>query len=152
MIKTSRYSMWLDITLNSSNFVLLDSQQICPLFQNSCCKRGAYIRLDRHRLAYLPWIVKLTCWYCSYANGLLQYAVRIAGDTESYFCPLNTRNAQANFTTLPTTNISLNTVMFMSLKHDINKILNEYGVSFSSYYILDTHLKLFGLFLTSQEN
>lgn len=49
--------------------------------------RKEYIRIDRHRLSYLPWVLKLGCAYCGYANGLLHYAVRIAGDTELYFCP-----------------------------------------------------------------
>ena len=49
--------------------------------------RKQYIRIDRHRLSYLPWVLKLGCAYCGYANGLLHYAVRIAGDTERYFCP-----------------------------------------------------------------
>ena len=49
--------------------------------------RKQYIRIDRHRLSYLPWVLKLGCAYCGYANGLLHYAIRIAGDTELYFCP-----------------------------------------------------------------
>ncbi len=49
--------------------------------------RKQYIRIDRHRLSFLPWVLKLGCAYCGYANGLLQYAGRIAGDTERYFCP-----------------------------------------------------------------
>lgn len=49
--------------------------------------RKQYIRIDRHRLAYLPWVLKLGCAYCGYANGLLHYALRVAGDTELYFCP-----------------------------------------------------------------
>jgi hypothetical protein len=50
-------------------------------------ERKQYIRIDRHRLSYLPWVLKLGCAYCGYANGLLHYAMRIAGDTELYFCP-----------------------------------------------------------------
>ncbi len=61
---------------------------VFPLLHIPMVQRKSYIRLDRHRLSYLPWIVKLTCSYFGYANGLLQYAVRLAGDTEAYFCPL----------------------------------------------------------------
>ncbi len=50
--------------------------------------RGDYIRMDRHRLPYLSPVLKLACAYCSYANGFLQYATRIAGVTEAYFCPI----------------------------------------------------------------
>jgi len=49
--------------------------------------RKDYILIDRHRMAFLPIMVKIACAYCGYANGLLHYAVRIAGDTEWYFCP-----------------------------------------------------------------
>jgi len=33
-------------------------------------------------------IEKLNCLYCSYFNGLMQYAAAIAGRTELYFCPI----------------------------------------------------------------
>jgi hypothetical protein len=49
--------------------------------------RLEYLKIDRYRLGFLPFILKVACVYCGYANGLLQYAVRIAGDTEKYFCP-----------------------------------------------------------------
>ncbi len=51
-------------------------------------RRREFIKLDRHRLPYLSPILKVACAYCGYANGLLHYAVRIAGDTELYFCPI----------------------------------------------------------------
>ncbi len=51
-------------------------------------RRRDYIRIDRHRLPYLSALQKLACAYCGYANGLLQYAARIAGETEAYFCPI----------------------------------------------------------------
>ena len=74
---------------------------IFPLLHISTVQRRAYIRLDRHRLTYLPWIVKLTCSYCGYANGLLQYAVRLAGDTEGYFCPLKHQERSSEFHPAP---------------------------------------------------
>jgi hypothetical protein len=60
---------------------------VFPFLSIKRVPRKQYIRIDRHRLSYLPWILKLGCAYCGYANGLLHYAVRIAGDTERYFCP-----------------------------------------------------------------
>lgn len=59
-----------------------------PLLGIPLVRRREYIRIDRHRLQYLPAILKLACVYCGYANGLLQYAARIAADTEAYFCPI----------------------------------------------------------------
>jgi hypothetical protein len=68
-----------------------------PLLRIPRIRRSAYIRLDRHRLPYLPWIVKLTCTYCGYANGLLQYAARLAGDTEAFFCPIKHQQRSQTF-------------------------------------------------------
>lgn len=51
-------------------------------------RRADYIRLDRHRLAYLNAIEKLNCVYCGYANGLIAYVQEIAGRTEQYWCPI----------------------------------------------------------------
>lgn len=51
-------------------------------------RRGDYIALDRHRLAYLNALQKLNCAYCGYANGLIAYTREIAGRTEAYWCPI----------------------------------------------------------------
>lgn len=59
-----------------------------PLFGIPTVRRGDYIKMDRHLLPYLPLILKLACAYCGYANGLFHFALRIAGDTEAYFCPI----------------------------------------------------------------
>ena len=48
--------------------------------------RSKYVRIDRHRLPYLGPVAKLNCLYCGYANGLLAYAVKVAGETEVYWC------------------------------------------------------------------
>jgi len=55
--------------------------------------RRQYIKHDRYRLPYLSPVQKLACAYCGYANGLLQYAVRIAAETERYFCPIKHQKA-----------------------------------------------------------
>ena len=49
-------------------------------------KRSDYIIIDRQKLAYLTFVDKMWCTYCGYANGLFAYAVKIAGDTEKYWC------------------------------------------------------------------
>lgn len=48
-------------------------------------KRSDYIGFDRHYLGYLNPVEKLNCVYCSYVNGLMQYASAIEGRTEFYF-------------------------------------------------------------------
>lgn len=59
-----------------------------PLFGIPTVRRRDYIKIDRHLLPYLPVILKIACAYCGYANGLFHFALRIAGDTEAYFCPI----------------------------------------------------------------
>jgi hypothetical protein len=33
-------------------------------------------------------VQKLNCLYCSYANGVLAYAIEFASRTEQYWCPI----------------------------------------------------------------
>ncbi|MEM4756230.1 MAG: hypothetical protein QW594_03790 [Candidatus Woesearchaeota archaeon] len=62
---------------------------ICfPLYGLKKIKRKEYIKIDRHRLEYLPWYDKINCMYCGYANGLLHYASKIAAATEAYWCAI----------------------------------------------------------------
>jgi len=56
------------------------------LYGINLVRRKNYIRIDRHRLKYLNLIEKINCAYCGYANGLLNYAAVIAGETEKYWC------------------------------------------------------------------
>lgn len=49
-------------------------------------KRTNYIKIDRHKLKHLNWYQKIACAYCGYANGLANYWVTIAGETEKYWC------------------------------------------------------------------
>ncbi len=80
-------------------FVVLDVfievyQHICfPLYKIPLVKRASYIRLDRHKLEYLTPLEKVFCAYCGYANGLLHYAVEIAGRTEKYWCAVKHKQA-----------------------------------------------------------
>jgi len=51
-----------------------------------------YIKIDRHKLSYLNIVEKMNCMYCGYANGVLQYAAAIAGETEKYWCGIKHQN------------------------------------------------------------
>lgn len=51
-------------------------------------KRSEYIIIDRHRLAYLNFLEKINCVYCSYGNGLVSYMREISSRTEQYWCPI----------------------------------------------------------------
>ncbi len=63
--------------------------RICfPLYGLPLVRRQDYIRLDRYKLPYLSPMEKFNCLYCEYANGLINYAQRIAGDTEGYWCAI----------------------------------------------------------------
>ena len=69
--------------------VLFVYQQIAfRVFKFQFIKRSDYLHFDHHYLGYLNPIEKLNCLYCSYFNGLMQYASAIAGRTELYFCPI----------------------------------------------------------------
>jgi len=58
------------------------------LYKIPLAKRSDYIVFDRSQLAYLNWIQKIDCIYCSYFNGLMQYSVEVAWRTEKYWCPI----------------------------------------------------------------
>lgn len=57
--------------------------------------RKNYIQFDRKHLSYLNLIQKINCLYCSYVNGLFQYAVEVAGRTEKYWCPIKAAKRKA---------------------------------------------------------
>jgi hypothetical protein len=59
-----------------------------PLYGIPRLQRKDYIVFDRQKLAYLSYLEKVNCVYCSYANGLLAYAKAIAGETEKMWCPI----------------------------------------------------------------
>ncbi|MBT4334509.1 hypothetical protein HOD61_01710 [archaeon] len=56
------------------------------LYDLDIVNRDKYIKLDRHKLAYLNPIEKLNCAYCGYLNGLINYTSEIGARTESYWC------------------------------------------------------------------
>jgi hypothetical protein len=71
------------------DLVMTIYQAVCfPVYGIPKVKRSDYIKLDRRHLAYLNWMEKLNCEYCSYANGVLACASEMAARTEQYWCPI----------------------------------------------------------------
>ncbi|CAA6828206.1 MAG: Unknown protein [uncultured Sulfurovum sp.] len=75
-------ALFLDLMLYIYQKVVFAIYKFKPI------KRSDYIVFDRQYLAYLNPIEKINCLYCSYFNGLMQYASAIAGRSELYFCPI----------------------------------------------------------------
>ena len=80
------YSMIVPLVLLDL-FLELYHRTVFPVLGIPRVVRKNYILIDRHRMSFLPMVLKFACAYCGYANGLLHYALRIAGDTEGHFCP-----------------------------------------------------------------
>jgi hypothetical protein len=59
-----------------------------PVYGIAKVKRGEYVAVDRHQLAYLNGIEKLNCVYCGYANGVIAYAREVASRSEEHWCPI----------------------------------------------------------------
>lgn len=59
-----------------------------PIYGIAKARRSNYIVFDHRHLAYLNVFDKAHCLYCSYANGLIAYALEITARTEQYFCPI----------------------------------------------------------------
>lgn len=63
--------------------------QICfPLYGIPTLRARDYFVFDRQHLAYLNWLEKVFCVYCSYFNCLVAYTREIAALTELYWCPI----------------------------------------------------------------
>ncbi|MCC6362740.1 MAG: hypothetical protein IT165_04405 [Bryobacterales bacterium] len=75
-------------------FVVLDVflfvyQGVCfPIYGIPKVRRADYVIFDRGHLKYLNLVERLNCAYCSYANGLLAYAVEVTARTEQHWCPI----------------------------------------------------------------
>jgi len=81
------YGMILPLLL--LDFCVTLYQAICfPVYRVEKVRRAGYFVYDRQQLAYLNFIERWHCTYCSYANGLLAYATEIVARTEQYFCPI----------------------------------------------------------------
>ncbi len=72
--------------------------RICfPLYGIPIVRRSKYIIIDRHKLSYLSLMQKMGCVYCGYANGLIAYLTKIAGDTENYWCSIKHNYKSVDF-------------------------------------------------------
>lgn len=69
-------------------FLFIYQNTAIRLYKIPLAKRSDYIVFDRGQLAYLNWIQKIDCIYCSYFNWLMQYSVEVAWRTEKYWCPI----------------------------------------------------------------
>jgi hypothetical protein len=65
-----------------------------PIYGLPLVKRSQYIKIDRHKLKYLTFSEKLSCVYCGYVNGFAAYFVRVAGDTENYWCGIKHKQSK----------------------------------------------------------
>jgi hypothetical protein len=64
-------------------------QAICfRIWRIGRVQRSTFMRLDRHKLAYLNGIQELNCHYCAFANGVLAYVTEIASKTKQYWRPI----------------------------------------------------------------
>lgn len=81
------YAMFLPLALLDISLFIY--QQICfRAYRIPRVKRGDYVVIDRHMLAYLNLFEKFNCIYCGYGNGVLSYAREISARTEQYWCPI----------------------------------------------------------------
>ncbi len=64
-------------------------QYVCfPAYGIKRVRRADFFAFDRYHLAYLNLIEKINCAYCSYANGVIAYAMEVASLTEAHWCPI----------------------------------------------------------------
>ncbi|GAB4148956.1 MAG: hypothetical protein OHK0017_12230 [Patescibacteria group bacterium] len=63
---------------------------ICfPIYGLELIERRKYVQvIDRGKLKYLSWFEKISCMYCGYVNGVLEYMSAIAHRTEFYWCAI----------------------------------------------------------------
>lgn len=81
-------------------FMELYHQIAFRLYGLKIVKRSDYIFIDRQKLKGLNIMQKINCMYCGYANGLLAYGVKIASETERYWCAIRHLNDKS-LETLP---------------------------------------------------
>src|SRR5664279_2879776 len=81
------YSLLIPIAL--VDLWVMAYQAICfPLYGIPKVRRRDYLVFDRHHLAYLNFIEKINCAYCSYGNGAIAFVREVASRTEVYWCPI----------------------------------------------------------------
>lgn len=86
--------IWLPLfPIILTDIILEIYHRVCfPLCGIPYVKRSNYIVFDRAQLSYITTIEKLSCLYCSYANGFLHYATAIGLETEKYWCGIKHKN------------------------------------------------------------
>lgn len=85
------------IPLALLDFMATIYQSLCfPVYGIEQVNRSDFVIFDRHKLAYLNWLEKLNCTYCSYGNGVLAYVTEIASKTEEYWCPIKNAKRAKN--------------------------------------------------------
>lgn len=90
-----RLRHWIAVPIIFSLIIPLIIMDICAEIYHRICfylygidtvKRKNYIQIDRHKLSYLNFRQKIYCVFCGYANGVVNYWVKIGGETEKYWC------------------------------------------------------------------
>ena len=72
--------------------------RVCfPLYGLELVSRENYIKIDRHKLEQLSYPDKIGCMYCGYVNGFLAYAVKVASETEKYWCGIKHQKTEGFF-------------------------------------------------------
>jgi len=88
-ILTAPLIYWLIVPLVLLDLSVTLYQAVCfPAYGIGKVRRGDYVFIDRHQLAYLNGLQKLNCIYCGYANGLIAFVREVAARTEQYWCPI----------------------------------------------------------------
>ena len=81
------YALMLPL-LVMDGFISVYQAACFPVYGIPKVSRADYFIYDRSHLAYLNFIEKLNCAFCSYANGLIRYVGEISSRTEQYWCPI----------------------------------------------------------------
>lgn len=81
------YSMLLPLLILDV-FLEIYHQISFRLYKLPIVNRKDYVYFNRGKMTKLTFLQKINCLYCSYANGLLSYAVKIASETEKYWCSI----------------------------------------------------------------
>ncbi|MEW8014819.1 MAG: hypothetical protein AB2807_08555 [Candidatus Sedimenticola endophacoides] len=69
-------------------FLWLYQSVVFGIYRIPRVRRGDFVIIDRHQLAYLNGIEKFNCVFCGYANGVFGWARQIAARSEQYWCPI----------------------------------------------------------------
>jgi hypothetical protein len=81
------YSLIVPIMLLDLSVMIY--QAICfPVYKIPKVRRRDYLVFDRHHLAYLNFIEKFNCAYCSYCNNAIAFVREVASRTEVFWCPI----------------------------------------------------------------